>query len=153
MTLSPLLPIGVWIPWSGSAALEWTRGLTRLLHLAIEGGQLKLTMQQSVGPKIGGAGGLFGQWTAETLWRRGREGTAGYFHDHNNSGVLVWTSGSSPYRGTVQRTLSTGSPLIYNPPSYNTLHPTLGTWPGPADPTNYRSIYTVDVKGYFGRRS
>lgn len=154
VTLNPLLPTNSWIPWNGSGWIEGSMGLTRLLHLVIEGGKLRLVMQQSVGPKIGGgAGGTFGIYPPSSLFARRVEGSGGIFFEVNNCGVPVWTSVATPYRQVVQRTLSTSSPLTYNPPDYIDRHPTLGVFPSNADPTDYRSIYSVDVKGYFGRRS
>jgi|GEM_PF-2453170 len=149
VTLNPLPPVNSWIPWNGSGWLEGSMGLTRLLHLVIEGGKLRLVLQQSVGPKVGGAGNTFGITPPSSLFARRVEGSGGIFFEVNGSGVPVWTSAAT----IVTRTLSTGSPLTYNPPDYVDRHPTLGSFPVVADPTNYRSVYSVDVRGYFGRRS
>lgn len=146
-TLNTLQPSGVWIPWQGSGMMEVALGLSRALHLSIEGGSLKLVAQQSVGPAIGGAVHEWGDYPS--IFVIGQDNEGGNFQTGTTAGFVTWTSSSSPYRKSSSRVVNTD----FSPGSFNT-HRISGSDPcDTTDPTSYRSTYSVDVKGYFGRRS
>ena len=146
-TLGTLLPEDVWVPWNGSGMLEAALGLTRLMHLAIEGGDLKLIAQQSVGPATGNQDHEFGDYPS--IFVTGASKAGGNFQSLATPGLLRWTSSSSPYRKTASRTVDTD--LL--PGSFITLQRGQSGQCDTTDPTNYLSTYAVDVRGYFGRRS
>lgn len=147
-TVNPLLKTGEWLPWNGSGLLEAAVGLARAMHLTIEDGKLRLKAQQSV---MGMAGGYYTQpsinWGAANTTVNRPE-----IRYTTTRGMPVWTSTSSPYRKTA---IDTGSPST-NPagdPAPTDLRFTDAGGCSKTDPTDYQSIYTVDIKGRFGRRS
>jgi hypothetical protein len=62
---------------------------------------------------------------------------------------VVWTSTAAPYRKSSNRTINTDS----TPSGYATHERGAPDQCSTVNPTNYVSTYSVDVKGYFGRRS
>ncbi len=146
--LAPLLALDVWIPWNGSGLIEAALGITRLVHLAIEDGDLVLVAQQSVGPPMGGGNRYWGD-TNQSPYLQDAEG--GEFVPGSAEGFAVWTSTSSPYRKSSGRGVSTSS--LTGPSDYTT-HRSGGSDPvDTTNPTDYTSTYSVDIVGQFGRRS
>lgn len=146
-TLTPLQKEDEWVPWNGSGQIEAALGISRLLHLVIEGGSLKLIAQQSVGPATGGQDHEFGDYP--NIFPAGASRSGGNFQSLTTPGLIRWQSSSSPYRKTASRTVDTD--LL--PGSYTTLQRGQSGECDTTDPTNYLSTYAVDVRGYFGRRS
>lgn len=146
-SLAPLLPEGEWVPFNGSGLIEAALGIGRLIHLVIEGGALKLIAQQSVGPATGGQDHTYGDYP--NIFPIGASRSGGNFQSLITPGLLRWTSTSSPYRKTANRTVDTD----FLPGSYTTLQRGQSDQCDTVDPTNYLSEYAVDVRGYFGRRS
>lgn len=151
LTLSPRLKESQWMPWNGSGLLEAGTGLARALHLRIdEDDDLVLEAEQSV---MGAAGGFYNTgaitWLDANTTQTSRE-----VREASVKGTPVWTSTSSPYRKTEDTDSGFSD---FGPGEGNTARQTLrisGSNPcSTTDPTNYRSVYTVDVRGYFGRRS
>lgn len=146
-TLAPLQPTDVWIPWVGSGLMEVGVGIVRAMHLVIEGGKLRLIAQQTVGPPVGGASHTWGHYPS--LWSIGSDREGGIFEHSGTPGPIAWTSTAEPYRRSSSRTIATdGLPTPY------VIHQRTGSQPASTtDPTSYQSVYSVDVKGWFGRRS
>lgn len=136
--LNPLQKTGEWLPWNGSGLIEASFGLVRLLHLAIEGGNLVLSAQQSIGAYCGGTSRSWGSTPIQA------DGNAGTFENSGAPGVVVW-SGASPYTKSSSRTAAALS--------FTTHRRTASDPCSIDDPTNYRSVYSIDVRGHFGRRS
>jgi hypothetical protein len=148
-SLTPLQPQNVWMPWQGSGLLEVGLGFARALHLVIEGGYLRLVLEQTVGPPCGGSNRTWGDWPAGAIFSTAGDNEGGIFEDNGTPGISVWTSTSSPYRKSSNRIINTDG----NPADFIT-HQRTGSDPvTTTDPTNYASTYSVDVRGYFGRRS
>lgn len=145
--LLPLQKEGQWIPWMGSGLMEAGVGLARAMHLVIEGGSLKLVAEQSVGPPTGGASHTWGHYPSIFVSGNDREG--GIFEYDVAAGQIVWWSTDSPYGKSASRIVDTD----FSPGQFITLQRTGSNPTSTTDPTNYQSIYSVDVKGYFGRRS
>lgn len=148
-TLAPLVPTGKWIPWNGSGMIESAVGLTRLMHLVVEGGQLKLVAEQSIGPATGGQVRTWGDYPASAIFTTVGDNEGGSFEVKTTPGMIVWTSTSSPYRKSSSRIINTD----LNPADFTTHQRTGGDPASTTDPTNYTSVYSVDVVGQFGKRS
>lgn len=147
--LNTMQPTGAWIPWMGSGIIEAGLGLARALHLVIEDGFLKLIAEQTVGPACGGASHTWGDYPASSIFTTAGDNEGGIFEHSGTAGLVVWTSTSSPYRKSSNRVINTDG----NPADFTT-HQRTGSDPvTTTDPTNYQSVYSVDVKGWFGRRS
>lgn len=145
----PLQKEDVWIPWMGSGKMEAALGMVRAMHLVIEGGNLVLVAHQSVGPACGGAVHQWGTYPANTIFSTNGDHSGGNFVVNTTPGIVVWTSTSSPYRKTSARVESTdGNPADFTTHQLGDSDPVTTT-----DPTDYESVYSVDVRGYFGRRS
>ena|SRR6218665_1076527 len=150
-TLVPRQKTGSWIPWNGSGLIESSLGLVRLLHLYIDGGQLKLDTQQS----IMGPAGSYGTannvaWGSSNSTQTSRE-----FRVNSTNGLPVWTSTANPYRKT--QTYDSGF-TDFGPPSLSSnatagLRINGNNEASRVDPTNYASAYTCEVRGWFGKRS
>lgn len=148
-TIGPLQKESQWIPWIGSGIMEAACGLTRIMHLVIEGGNLVLVTEQSVGPACGGAEHEWGDYPASSIFTTTGDNEGGNFVVNTTAGFVVWTSTSSPYRKSSNRVIDTdGNPADFTTHQIGGSDPVTTT-----DPTAYRSVYSVDVKGYFGRRS
>lgn len=144
-TLTVLVKEDEWIPWTGSALLEAGLGMARAMHIRISGGDLILERQMSVSVPAGGYGsyGTIGSPAGNV------EGSELLYNV--GPGIPVWTSTSSPYKKSSSRSSATnfpGGPSDYEPQRLGGSDPCSIT-----DPTNYQSIYSVDVRGHFGRRS
>lgn len=138
-----------WIPWQGSGLMEAAVDLARAMHLVIEGGNLVLVTEQSVGPACGGAAHEWGDYPASSIFTTTGDNEGGNFVVGSTAGFVVWTSTSSPYRKSSNRTIDTdGNPADFTTHQIGGSDPVTTT-----DPTDYASVYTVEVKGYFGRRS
>lgn len=148
-TVSPLQPENQWITWQGSGLMEAALGMARAMHLVIEDGYLKLIAEQTVGPACGGAVRSWGDFPANNIFTTTGDNEGGDFLVNTTPGIVVWTSSSSPYRKSNSRIINTdGNPADYTTHRRGDSDPVTTT-----DPTNYASTYSVDVRGYFGRRS
>lgn len=147
--LNVLQPQNQWITWQGSGLMEAGLGFARALHLVIEGGFLRLVLEQTVGPPCGGTSRTWGDWPAGNIFSTTGDNEGGSFEDDGTPGIIVWTSGSAPYARSTNRVIDTDG----NPADFTTHQRTGSTPASTTDPTNYASTYSVDVKGYFGRRS
>lgn len=148
--LLPLQPENQWIAWQGSGLMEAALGLARVMHLVIEGGNLVLVAEQSVGPACGGAVHTWGDYpSASDIFNTSGDNSGGSFVVNSTPGLVVWTSTSSPYRKASSRVIETnGDPSNFITHLRGSSDPVTTV-----DPTNYQSVYSVDVKGYFGRIS
>jgi hypothetical protein len=137
---------GHWLTWSGSSLIESATGITRLLHMYPESGKLKLKAQQSIGSPMGGYGNRGNAIGRSPVGRLGISTTM-----LSAQGFPAWSSSAVPYSRASAQDSTSSSPLgapLYNP------HARTGSTPATTvDPTNFTSTYTVDVRGYFGRRS
>lgn len=151
-TLAPRQKTGSWIPWNGSGIIEANLGLTRLLHLYIDGGQLKLDTQQSVMGPAGNYGTANNvSWGSSNTSQTSRE-----FRYNTNMGIPVWTSTSSPYRKTNDYDsgfTDFGPPSLAGPGGVSNQRYGGSDAASTTDPTNYASAYTCEVRGWFGKRS
>lgn len=147
-----------WIPWNGSGLVEAAIGLSRGIHLFIKPnvnpllpGSLVLQNQQSVMGKAGG----YGPGDITTFPNSGSNRTDFEVIYDTQAGLPVWTSTSSPYRkGPTEHSLtSTLTPPSAANPTFYTLRRGNSDQCSDVDPTNYRSVYTVNVRGWFGKRS
>lgn len=149
-----------WIPWNGSAIVEASVGLVRGVHLFIKpnanpalAGTLVLQNQQSVMGKSGG----YVDSPNIYVWPNSGSSRRDYSVLYTTTpGLPVWTSTDSPYRKSRQeRNTTTNPPLPY--PAPNTIYfdydKGRNNQCSQTDPTNYRSVYSVDVRGWFGKRS
>lgn len=142
----PLQKQDAWIPWIGSGEMEAGFAMARALHLVIEGGNLCLVAQQTVGAPVGGSSRSWGHYPSIFVNGIDREG--GLFQNSGTPGLIVWFSTSSPYQKSASRTVNTdGSPAQYITQQRGQADQCTTT-----DPTNYRSTYSVSVMGQFGRR-
>jgi len=140
-TLDVLPPQWQWmsIPGAFSALIESDINMSRAVHVYIEGGNLIMRMEQSVGPAVGGYGTFPVLTDALTYHHQGsfsrdsQNGTPIYLRDQKAFG---YSAGGSFIGGSSTNYRRTGS----NPCATN-------------DVTNYQSIYDVQVVGRFGRRS
>lgn len=134
-----------WIPLTGSLLMEQGIGIARALHIYPEDGFLKMEIQQSVGPAVGGYGqtGVFSRGATS---RSAREVVFNV-----GPGMAAWTSSEVPYRKTDFRDNETDSQL--GPSLFTPIRRGESNQVSLVDPTNYRTLYSVDVRGYFGRRS
>lgn len=127
------------IPGAFSALVESDINMSRAMHVFIDSGNLKLRMEQSVGPAVGG-----------------------YANFPNLSDGLNYH-----HRGSFSRLTTEGMPIYkrdektvgYNPGGNVALGPSTTFQRTGASPcatndiTNYQSVYAVDIVGRFGRRS
>lgn len=136
---------GEWISWSGSALLEAALGFARALDIYITGGNLVIRRQQSVSVPAGGYGswgpGIGNPMLADRL--------AGETLYNVAPGVPALTITSSPYRKASATTQTTsGVPSFYAP------HRLGGSDPcSTVDPSDFSSVYSIDLNGYVGRSS
>ena len=146
-TIPTLQKQGEWIPWFGSGLMEQALGLTRIMHLAIEGGALKLIAQQSVCGSMGGVAHEWGDYPASNIFTTVGDNEGGNFVYGATPGLAVWTSTASPYRKSSNRVIDTdGNPADFVTHQRGNSDPvTL------VNPTSYLSTYSVDVRGQFGR--
>lgn len=152
--LDVIPPQNVWIPFMGGASiqLEAEPGFARMMHIYLSGGNLVLARQQSVSVYPAGWGSygdappsgsvLSGTWSGgEWVYgsKRGIPLKRIAFADTSRASG----AGSG---GTDLPSGATASPLQDRRHGHSAAVSTSGS-------TNYRSIYTVDIVGRFGRRS
>lgn len=145
-TLGVLPKTDAWIPMTGSTLMEAALGISRAMHVFISGGNLVLQREMSISTGAGGYGsyGTIASPAADNI-----EGSELLYNV--GAGVPAWTSTSSPYKKSDSDETQTDSAL--GPPNYE-IHRISGSDPcSTTDPTNYRSIYSIDFRGHFGRRS
>jgi len=147
-TLAVLPVENQWMPISGamSALMEAEVGMARAMHIYISGGNLVMEAEQSVGAATGG-------YTGNT---NGVSGFSRYdglnYNDRGNAlysttqGIPIYNRDSKSYGYT---TPAGGSiTTVWDTYERGGSSPCART-----DTTNYQSIYSVDIKGRFGRRS
>lgn len=146
--LSPFPPTDSWIPWNGSGLIEAALGISRAMHLVIEGGSLKLIAEQSIGPATGGSGPRnYGD--EPNIFVTGQSNSGGHFEYGTTPGLITWSSSSSPYEKFSSRNVDTD----FLPGQFRT-HELTGADPcTTTNPTAYHSTYAVDILGHFGRSS
>ncbi len=147
VTLIPMQKTGESIPWYGSGMMEQALGLTRLMHLVVEGGNLVMVAQQSVGPAVGGAVHEWGDYPAGNIFSTAGDNEGGNFVVGTTPGLIVWWSSASPYSKSGSRVINTDG----NPADYIDKQRGQGDACSITDPTNYESVYSVDIAGYFGK--
>jgi hypothetical protein len=136
-SLFVLVPTGVYMNLVGSLILEQAPGFCRALHVYLSGSSLVYRVQQSVGNPPDGWGWTGYQQPAPLFARSG-------FHvGHGGKrGLPVWMN-------TSRRKESDKS--------YSGSNPTFSGWDAIKgttnvdDPTDYSSVYQVNVYGQFGR--
>lgn len=138
-----VLPIeNQWLPVNGalSVLLEAEINMCRALHLYINNARnLVLEVEQSVGPAMGGYGNF------------------------SHGAVSIGSSGDG---GSILQKTTKGTPILlrsakaygYTDPTTSFLTPQKYARDGVSpcarsDNTEYKSVYSVDVQGVFGRRS
>jgi hypothetical protein len=150
-TIDPPVSEGEWVPWAGSMLIESDINFCRALHIYIDDDPLSATyrkfvmrVQQSVGPPDGGLDDEF---------------------PNGGSGVSVSVGGvvnganttSGPTSGfaVVQRDAKQTQQVQANPgTNWKARHWTAGSNACARDDnTDYTSVYSVDIRGRFGRRS
>jgi hypothetical protein len=145
-SMTPRVVQGQYMQLTGSILLEQVRGLSRVLSVFIEDGNLIADLQQSCGP----AAGNFGQWGVPIAMATTALG-----------GQNLAPSGAGKYVATAHAGFTgTGTTTSYSG-GFGTSIVDLATayYNGGAneapysDPTNYGATYAITVKGRFGRRS
>ena len=141
LPLVVLPPENVWFNVTGSVLLEQGRGFSRVLHVYLRGGVLYMRVQQSVGNPPDGWG-----------WTGYEHPTVGFARSGLNvshggkRGLPVWMNADSR-RKMADRTytIESQSPLGFS--NWDAIRNTTNV----TDPTNYRSEYSVQIEGQFGR--
>lgn len=132
-----LVPTGVYMNLVGSLILEQAPGFCRALHVYLSGNSLVYRVQQSVGNPPDGWG-----WTGyerpASLFAR-----SGFYVGHGGKrGLPIWYSLS---RQKVSDKTYMGNPQFFN--GWDDIKGTTNV----DDPTDYSSVYQVNVYGQFGR--
>jgi hypothetical protein len=149
-TIDPPVSEGEWVPWAGSMLIESDINFCRALHIYIDDDPLSATyrkfvmrVQQSVGPPDGGydtaipeGSGTGGNHSGGSIVNGGNTATGA------RNGFSVWQRD-----GKTDSATNTSTSGI-NRHKWNGSDPCART-----DPTNYVSVYSVDIRGRFGRRS
>jgi len=148
-TIDVLPKQNVWIPFTGSVLCEAELCMSRAFSLYIDGGDLVLHRQQSVGPPMGGYGAYGSSSPVGAGGGPGVTSTGGTNSALSEQGFLVYTIESKSIASYPEDPFGLG-----NPPN----KPVANAYGGAqqcsiSDPTNYQSTYTVDIIGKFGRRS
>lgn len=132
-----------WITWSGSTQLEGALGFARALDVYITGGNLVIRRQQSVSTPAGG----YGSWGQSISNPQLQDRLGGETLYNVAPGVPALKIASSPYRKS-----STSTQTTSGLPSSFQIHRRSGSDPcSTVDPSDFSSIYAVDIRGYFGR--
>lgn len=132
-----------WITWSGSALVEAGLGFARALDIYITGGNLVARRQQSVSVAAGG----YGSWGDSISNPAGLDRLGGETLFNVAAGVPALKIVAAPYRRFSSATQTTGGI-----PSPFQVHRISGSQPcSTVDPSDYSSIYSLDIRGYFGR--
>jgi hypothetical protein len=127
------------IPGSFSALMESEINVSRAMHIFIDGGNLVLRREQSVGPPPGGYGSF------PTL-------SDGANYNHRGSFTRVSTNGTPiSLRASKSKGYSPGGTVLGG--SSTDFQRTGGDPCATSDNTNYQSQYLVEIVGRFGRRS
>lgn len=132
-----------WITWSGSALVEAALGFARAIDIYITGGNLVIRRQQSVSTPAGG----YGSWGDAIGNPQLQDRLGGETLYNVAPGVPALKITSSPYRKS-----STSTQTTSGLPSGFQIHRRSGSDPcSTVDPSDYSSIYAIDIRGYFGR--
>lgn len=149
-----VLPIeDEWLPWSGSCLMEADINMARAMHIYIDDDsgsatyrKLVMEAEQSVGPPIGGFSTGFSSGTASLDWSGGSLRNGGNTATGSRNGFPILLRAGSKSRGWAG---PHGMPFSQpNQYAYNGASPC-----SRSDTTSYTSIYSIDVRGRFGRRS
>ena len=158
-TLGVLPPEGQWMPINGAASVlvEAEVDMSRALHIYIDDDPLsanyrKLVMEveQSVGPAIGGYTTMVNQTDSLNYYDSCEAVNSNDDANASFCGIPIFlrSSGSYGYNNSAWG----GGPLFSsNRPT--TMRHDGGSAVARNDTTDYQSIYTLDIRGRFGRRS
>jgi hypothetical protein len=148
-TLAVLPVENQWMPISGamSALMEAELGMARAMHIYINGsGNLVLEAEQSVGPATGG-------YTGNTNGVRGFSRSDGLNYNDGGNALYVTTQGIPIFKRDSKSYGYTAPAGGFISASFNTYERGGSSPCARSDTTDYTSIYSVDIKGRFGRRS
>ena len=160
-TLAVLPAANQWLPISGafSALMEAEVGLSRAMHVYIDDiplsptyRKLVLETEQSVGPPSGGYT-VQQNAASPTSWRSAVQAVNGADNaDVAENGIPILFLGGASYGPENSTFTDTTIPASALPTRlrHNGSHPSK---PTRVDPTDYQSVYSVDLRGRFGRRS
>lgn len=149
--LTPLVPLGVYMPINGSLMLEQGFGISRAMSVLISGGSLVLNVQQSVSVGSGG----YRNWGAQEAPfppPTGNVDINGGRNDYDGGTPpsLIYSPASAPGRKFSDFQNIPGAEATV----YYRWHRRDGNDPAAySDPTNFSSTYSVNIQGRFGRRS
>lgn len=161
VSITPLVPVGVSIPMTGTMLVEAGFGMARALSFYIQGGFLIARIEQSVSVAPGGYGTYgtgvksnedsAGGWNWSSTYQPNFPGTGPTNPARN--GLPVYDPATAPYvvagSGTIAANAA-GQPT----PSAAVFTYSYGQPNGAAIPSaNYQSVYSVNITGRFGRRS
>ena len=160
-TIAVKPPSNVWIPYTGSVLLEEQPGMARAFTLRITGGNLVMEQQQSVSQPpywainangtangvmyygdtgVSSGAGQGGEWAIDNT---AVSGLPVYNIDHQNPAAIVVIGGG--LTNSSRRTSGTGGAPNGAFVGANAASIT--------DPTNYRSIYSIEIAGKYARAS
>ncbi len=142
----------IWVPVNGSMLMEQGLGICRAMSIFITGGRLVAYLQHSVSPNCGG----YRQWGDQLV--RSSQTCSGGENRWDGAGTApalpVYFPTSSPGRKVSSGTTPNYSAGSDSVASNYRRH----RWDGPdapvySDPTDYSSIYSVELVGRFGRHA
>lgn len=154
-SIIPFLPQGMQIQVNGgSMIVEAVAGLARAMTIDVVGGKLMLHMQHSVGPGAGNFGS-FGTMPPAAPRVNGEFAGGENRSASGRAAMPVFWRDSAPYYKEFERAI-TGTSTVDGDTvaSFANSH-RVGNANAAAydDPTDYSSIYSLTVRGRFGRRS
>lgn len=148
-TIDVLPKQGQWMPFFGSMLVEAELNMARAFSLYIDGGNLVLHRQQSVGPASGGYGSYGNSAPVGAGGGPGVTSRGGSNSAISTQGMPVYQIESKSIDSYIQEPFGLGSApnkpvaMAYGGSQQCSL----------ADPTNFQSTYSLQIKGRFGRRS
>lgn len=150
-----VLPIqDEWIPWSGSCLVEAAENMARAIHLYIDDDpgsptyrKLILEAQQSVGPPIGGYTNSYSSGSSLTDYAQVRVLNGANSTSGPTTGFPIALRAGNKSRGWNGPINDSGTL------GYTTYSATGNSPCARSDTTSYTSVYSVDIRGRFGRRS
>jgi hypothetical protein len=162
-TIAVKPPSNVWIPYTGSVLLEEQPGMARAFTLRISGGNLVMEQQQSVsgGPGFNAAAGYngtsttmpYGQINTGTTSSGGDDAAGGEWAYGSAVGLAVYSNASvTPMQIAVDYTPFAQDPTLPMNARRTTGNAYVGAAPASiTDPTNYHSIYSIEIAGKYSR--
>jgi len=147
-TLAVLPVENQWMPISGamSALMEAELGMARAMHIYISGGNLVMEAEQSVGPATGG-------YTGNTNGVKGFSRTDGINYNDGGNALYNTTQGIAVYKRDSKSYGYTAPAGGFIAATFNDYERGGASPCARSDTTVYTSVYSVDIKGRFGRRS